>query len=340
MAARVRRFLHFLLAELLYYSGSLAVWRFFRTRVCGRGHICVLGFHRVLSESEIPRSNSLPAIVMKESTFINLLEYVKQRFQVIGIEGIQQPSQNGSSPCCILTFDDGWKDNYTRAYPWIRDCGVPATIFLTTGLIGGEDTFWVERLIEAWRDPVSRQRLQLYAADRLATGEIVPGVDYIIEYFKRMPSAQRDQVLSPLLSDGSQTRRTDSADRMLSWDEVTEMSQGGIEFGAHTVTHPLLPYEDEATIEREVREAKVTLEEKLKKRVRAFAYPNGDWNPRARESVAAAGYECAFTTQQGWYQRGQDPYTIHRILLHEGNVTGRNGEFSPAMFALTLARSA
>lgn len=339
MAARSRRLAHFIAADFLYYSGALTAWRFFRTRVLRKDQICVLGLHRVLSESEIARSNSLPGIVMKESTFINLLRYVKQRFRVIGIEGIQQPSQNGSSPCCVLTFDDGWKDNYTRAYPWIREYGVPATIFLTTGFIGGEDAFWVEQVIEVWRDPSKRKKIQLCAMGGLARGDIMPGLDWVIEYFKRMPGGQRNQLLSPLLSDRSQSRETDSANRMLSWDEVTEMSQGGIEFGAHTVTHALLPYEDEATIEREVREAKLTLEKTLKKKVSAFAYPNGDWNPRARARVAAAGYKCAFTTQPGWYRRGQDPYTIRRILLHEGNVTGREGEFSPAMFTLTLARS-
>ncbi len=340
MTARIRRYLHFLIADLLYYSGSLSAWRFFRTRVVRKDQVCILGLHRVLSADKLAGSNSLPGIAMKESTFVSLLEYVTKRFRLIGVEELQKPSQNGSSPCCVITFDDGWKDNYTRAYPWIRKYAIPATIFLATGLIGGEDTFWVERVVEAWSDPVRRQKIQSCVAGMLETGEIAPGMEGVIEHFKRMAGRERDQLLSPLLSNGKQTRRAYSADRMLNWDEVIEMSHGGVEFGAHTVTHPLLPYEDEATVEREVCEAKLMLEEKLKKNVRAFAYPNGDWNPGVRQRVAAAGYDCAFTTQEGWYRRGQDPYTIRRILLHEGNVTGRNGEFSPAMFTLTLSRSA
>lgn len=339
MAAKVRRYFHFFFADVLYYSGLLAAWNFVRSRTWGRGQICILGFHRVLSEPEIARSNSLPGIVMKESTFIDLLHYVNRHFRVISIEGIEQSSRNGPNPCCVLTFDDGWKDNYTRAYPWIRKCGVPATIFLTAGLMGSDSGLWVEQVIEAWRDPANRQKIQSCVAGRSREREIIPSLDCVIEHFKRMPGAQRSELLSPLLCDGSQNHHPGSADRMLSWDEVTEMSRGGIEFGAHTVSHPLLPYEDEATIEREVRDAKLILEDKLKTEVRAFAYPNGDWNPIARDRVAAAGYTCAFTTRSGWHRRGQDPYTIDRILLHEGNVTGNNGAFSPAMFTLTLARS-
>jgi hypothetical protein len=75
----------------------------------------------------------------------------------------------------------------------------------------------------------------------------------------------------------------------------------------------------------------------LGKEVRAFAYPNGDWNESVRKQVANARYRCAFTTRPAWYDRSENFYTISRVLLHEGNITSRSGEFSPAMLDLTLA---
>jgi peptidoglycan/xylan/chitin deacetylase (PgdA/CDA1 family) len=279
-------------------------------------------------------------MVMKEATFVNLLEYVKKSFRVIGLQELLESSQNGKRPRCLITFDDGWEDNYTRAYPWMGKYAVPATIFVATGFIGGEDTFWAERVVKAWKDPVRRQEIQSRVACMSKAGNTKPELDGVIEHLKRMAARQRDELLRLLVSCDLDTKSAYSTDRLLTWDEVAEMNDAGVEFGAHTVTHSLLPYEEEATIEREVCEAKQVLEEKLKKKVRAFAYPNGDWDSRSRLRVAAAGYDCAFTTQPGWYHPGQDPYTIRRILLHEGNVTGWNGEFSPAMFTLTLARSA
>ena len=103
------------------------------------------------------------------------------------------------------------------------------------------------------------------------------------------------------------------------------------------MTHPLLSLEAETTVERELHVAGKTLEEKLGRKVRGFAYPNGDWNERVRRQVQLAGYECAFSVQPGWHSRGSDLYSVRRILLHERKVTGWDGRFSAAMLSLALA---
>ena len=79
------------------------------------------------------------------------------------------------------------------------------------------------------------------------------------------------------------------------------------------------------------------LEQKLGKRVRGFAYPNGTWDERVRKMVKEAGYECAFVTERGWHRRGTDRFAIPRIMLHEGMVTGPSGKFSPALLSLRLS---
>ena len=163
--------------------------------------------------------------------------------------------------------------------------------------------------------------------------------DDIIERLKCMPSTQRKQLLERLLPGGVKGNHSCTPDEMLNWDDVLKMSSAGIDFGCHTVTHPLLAYEDDGTIEQELLQSKEALEARLGRKVRTFAYPNGNWDSRVRQRVQESGYEYAFTTQGGWHRPGRDPYTIRRILLHEGNVTGRDGQFSPARFNLTLARS-
>jgi peptidoglycan/xylan/chitin deacetylase (PgdA/CDA1 family) len=340
----LRHRLHIFVAEILYHSGCLGIWRFVRTHFLGRDQICVLGFHRVVSDSEFDRSNALPGMMMKEETFVRLLEFVKSRFRVVPIDDLEHAA---IGPRCLFTFDDGWKDNYTNAFPWMRKQGIPAIIFLVTGLIGGKEGFWVERLIAAWKDRATRPQLQSALAPALnppsngagiqagASPKPAVALEDLIERLKRMPSSERAQLLKSLLPANGHN----STGQMMTWDDVTEMGRAGIGFGAHTVTHPLLPYEDEATADREIRDSKLALEQRLQQRVTAFAYPNGDWDASTRQLVMEAGYQWAFTTRHGWYRWDLDPYTIPRVLLHEGNVTGRDGKFSPAMFTLTTVIS-
>jgi peptidoglycan/xylan/chitin deacetylase (PgdA/CDA1 family) len=337
MPATFRRTLRLLVVGALYYSGVLPLW-FWLRRKLARGRVLVLGFHRVLPEREYQQSCSLEGILLTETTFARMLAYLKPRFAFLTLdEFLARRGGNGktSRAACLLTFDDGWRDNYRTAYPWLKKFGVPATIFLVTGLIGQDDTFWVERLVRAWSAPDQIRQLRLFLTSAVKDRELAE-IEDVVEYLKHMPSEERAQILGRLSP--AQEPAGEGIDRMMTWDQVVEMSHTDIDFGAHTHTHPLLPYEDDETVERELRLAKELLEEKLAKKVRAFAYPNGTWDQRVRGWVERTGYACAFTTQRAWYRPGQDPYAIPRILLHEGNVTGLKGNFSPAMLSFTLAR--
>lgn len=340
MDVSLRHSVRCLTAELLLTSGCFRFWNSFRASLLPRGQVCVLGFHRVLTEEQLHRSNSLKGMVLREATFVQLLDYVRHTFHVIPFEGFLKrvtANSDRSGPSCLITFDDGWRDTYTTAYPWLKRFGLPATIFLTTGWMERRDGFWVEHLVGSWRDPRRRKQLQSRWTEVGGKPGRVSDVETIVEYFKHMSAERRSHLLERLLPPGENGSHQDDVDRMLTWGEVLAMSHDGIDFGTHTVTHPLLTYEGDQILERELRMGKQVLEEKLKKKVLAFVYPNGDWDERVRRCVEQAGYQCAFTTESRWHRCGQDPFTIPRILIHEGNVTGRNGEFSPAVFNWALS---
>lgn len=340
MGAKLRRFLHCVAADLLYYSGLLRLRLFFRRRVLGRQEVCVLGLHRVLKTEEANRSNSLEGIVLREATFVKLLEYLSRHFSMLSLSAfLANTSQDAvhSKPLCLITFDDGWADTYTTAYPWLKKFGMPAGVFLTTGLVEDRGIFWFERLAQAWKNLCRQEGIQARLRGLLPANAQGTSVEVFIEFLKHMPAAKRQQILDSLPLAVETHDPHDQLDQMLTWDEVSEMNSNGIDFGSHTVTHPLLSYEDDVTVECELRTSKETLEKQLSEQVRAFAYPNGDCDNRIRLQVEQAGYQSAFGTGPGWHVSGQDTLDIRRILIHEGNVTKRPGQFSPSMFNLTLA---
>ena len=341
MSGRLRPLLHYLVADLAHYSGLLRLRSFYRRRILRKQEVYILGLHRVLTDEERTESNSPDGMVMRERTFVKMLEYISRHCRVVSFDAFLTNTGNDfdfSKPWCLLTFDDGWRDNHTKAYPWLRKFNLPALVFLTTGLIQSQELFWIERLAKAWKHSSRRAEIQSRLRSLLPTRDQLNSAERIIEYLKHMPSKKRQQILDLLLPSEKSHDQRDMVDKMLTWDQVIEMSRNGIEFGSHTITHPLLTFEDYFTVNHELCASKQILEEKLDKKVRAFAYPNGDCDLRVRRQVRQVGYECAFSTRPGSHQGGHDLFNIQRIVLHEGNVTGPGGQFSPAMFSLTVLR--
>ena len=331
-----RRFLHCLVAEVAFYSGLTHAWLSFRRRVLRQRPVCVIGLHRILTQEARRQSNSQEGMVMTTETFHALLRYLRKCFDVVTLKDLcagDGARGRGSRPACVLTFDDGWKDNFTTAWPILQRHQIPATIFLITGLVNGGRGSWIESLRAACREPERARQIQS-KLDACMQCDSPADLDEQIEFLKHMPAAERQRLLGQLLPTPGHGYA--AVDAMVSWDEIREMARAGIEFGTHTVTHPLLTFEPDAVVDQELRASKEILESVLGCRVTALAYPNGDWDDRVRKRVRHAGYDCAVTTRPGWYRPGDDLFTIKRVLLQEGNVTGWRGRFSPAMLHFTL----
>jgi peptidoglycan/xylan/chitin deacetylase (PgdA/CDA1 family) len=274
--------------------------------------------------------------MLREETFARLLQHFRRWFQVIPLSDLTEGGGKSTKLRCLLTFDDGWRDNFTTAFPLLKRFRMPVVVFLTTGLIDSRETFWVERLRKGWTDPDLQRKMRERFGTHAASESSDSALAEIIENLKHRPSQERAKIISQLLPPASPDSAPAGVDEMMAWEEVLAMSREGIEFGAHTVNHPLLVYESDAELDRELRSSKQAIEERLRTEARAFAYPNGSWDERVRNRVEAAGFCCAFTTQRGWYRQGDDRFAIRRIMLHEGNVTGLGGRFSPAVLSLRL----
>ena len=339
ISPELRRFLHVGLARVLHHSGALALWMSFRRKLFHKDEVCILGLHRVLTRVEQERSNSLDGMIIREETYLQLLKHLQRRFQVVSLDSLLagRASKAGPKPWCVITFDDGWADTYSRALPGLRRFGLPAVVFLATGSMGSRGGFWVEKVKKAWQASSSRESIKATFREHAPAPAAPADLETIVDWLKRMPTQRRQVILEQMLPADGSAEGPEEIDAMLTWEQAREMSEAGVEIGAHTVGHPLLSYEDAPVVEQELKVSKQTLEEKLGKKVRAFAYPNGDWNESVRQQVADTGYLCAFTTRPAWYDRSENLYSISRVLLHEGNITAPDGAFSPAMLDLTLA---
>ena len=103
---------------------------------------------------------------------------------------------------------------------------------------------------------------------------------------------------------------------MLTWPQLRQLADAGMEVGAHTVTHPFLTEIAPERAWEEIHHAKHEIEDRLGREVQAFSYPNSKHNQLIREMVQRAGYRLAFGGNSGLSRRGTDRYNLCRPCIY------------------------
>ena len=139
-----------MIAHCLYYTGVLSLLGKLRFK----NRALVLMYHRVANDDDLARCPHQTGIRVSRSTFEKQMLYLRERFRILHLndfmECIERKSAIGRNRC-LLTFDDGWKDNYQNAYPILREMGLPAVIFLATDYVGTRAIFWQDKMAELIR---------------------------------------------------------------------------------------------------------------------------------------------------------------------------------------------
>lgn len=332
-----RRLIKHLLAETLYRSGALYLYRRWRFRDAG----VVLTYHRVMPVEIRGRSASAAGICVTPETFERHLALVKRWFAPLALGEFDRwlaGDRNDRFPC-LITFDDGWADNAEHAAPALEAAGVSACIFLPIDYIGTDRLFWQERLGRRLDEAVpaasGNPAIASYLAERglseLARLEGEARRAAIAEHvrsLKARPGAWREELseLASLLG----TPESPGPDRYMDWPTVRALPRRGIAIGSHGCSHTPMPFLDDDDLERELQDSRGRLESECGTPVTSIAYPNGDFDDRVASAAKRAGYALGFTTQSGWNRRGDSPLTLKRINIHEDATA------TPALFLCRL----
>lgn len=315
-------------------------------RRSSRQTLTVLAYHRVYDirdEASFPFDPEL--ISASAEMFAWQMDFVRRYFSPIRFSDVLEALGRGAPlppRSLIVSFDDGHLDNYTNAFPILKSLGVPATIFLSTGYIGAPQTFWFDR-VAALIYHAPEGELDIPALSlKLSLGQTVAtrrtAAETILSRLKRLPNTQRLDVLDRLEAQLSRHVPVHAADASaaLTWAQVEEMSRAGIEFGSHTVTHPVLTMLDDARLHDELADSKRVIELKTGRPAPVLAYPvGGDYafDQRVITQAKDCGYRLGVSYLSGVNRWNTlDPFSIKR--LHVERYTARS-DFE-AMLALPL----
>ena len=298
-----------------YYSGlvKLVTWW---TQLSGQ-HLIILNYH-FASLGDL-RSHVL---------------YLRRHYRILHLDAAleeltaqrkgQERTRDRRTPL-VLTFDDGYRDNYTHAFALAQELQVPITIFLIPYYIESGNYFWwlkgrlLVQQAQVDKASIDERTYHLYEQEER---EALAHAIYTRMLFTSSV-AEREAFLasvSAALKAPASPVSEDEASLPLTWTQVLEMARNEyVSFGAHTIHHPVLSYlADPDEIRREVRECRTVLEQKLGYPVNSFAYPLGKLEHIGDAGVCAvqeAGYAWALTTVPGLNTAKCNPYLLRRIPI-------------------------
>ncbi|WP_372425611.1 polysaccharide deacetylase family protein [Salinarimonas chemoclinalis] len=224
-------------------------------------------------------------------------------------------------PFCVLTFDDGYRDNRDHAAPILAARGAPWTLFVTRDFALGRGRLWWRELEEAVR---RSPRVRHDGVDLPATTDAEKTRAFETLYW-RLRAGPEDALRAAtrrLAEEAGVDVDALAAAACLTLDEIAALARDPrVTLGAHTLTHPMLAKLDGETARREIVEGRAALAEATGLEIRHLAYPVGDpGSAGAREFALAreAGFETAVTTRPGhlFAEHGAHLHALPRVSVN------------------------
>jgi peptidoglycan/xylan/chitin deacetylase (PgdA/CDA1 family) len=199
----------------------------------------------------ISRTNYNPPVwtQLPEWIFREQLEYLKKYYNVLSMSqmiAILESNREFPERSAMVTFDDGLRNNYSIAYPILKEYSISATIFLTMDFIETERFFWFDELYFLVQQGVVQgydfSKFGIIEKDFHENGDIWDVYLNHVERMKRMCEQEQKDIIEQLRREVKVNMNDFVEDfGMLKWDQIREMKESGlIDFGVHTATHRIL----------------------------------------------------------------------------------------------------
>lgn len=287
---------------------------------CPIGYIYM--FHMVCQTGDLLAP--IDELRVSPESFETFIREQQKRLDFISINDIHarmSNKQHGSKPFGIITFDDGYEDNFTYAYPILKKFNIPFVIYVSAGLVNDHTPIWnypliIERIIRK-NDELNINGTYYICQTQEQKTDIykqLKGLLFSLPYEHTQDEFKR--LFAEYLTDDIFPKNT------LTWEQIENMSKDSLcTIGSHTMTHCRLTITDIASLQYELGESKNLLEQHIGKPVTHLSYPYGWKTDVSVEAIAFAqqiGYKTALRSFGGPVRmQDKDLFNIKRIMIHE-----------------------
>lgn len=305
-----------------YYETKRAILHWKNLLTDRRPKLLVLAYHRVLTEAKFDPLGT--AVSLK--TFNKQIDCLARKYPVISLSQAITQCREGPTKAAtqvVLTFDDGYHDNYEIVYPFLKRRGFPAAYFIVTDYIGKDRPLWYNQLFELLYK--NKHIRAITIANKVIRHNIMqPRLSFIFSVMERIKSltCQERQIILDSLEEEVNKKPflRYSDNRFMTWAEVREMTRDGMEIGSHSLTHSSLSKLPFGEAAQEIKKSKEVIEENIKKSCEHFAFPFGnrnDCNQALISCVKEAGFRTCLLNMHGYNYLEKNSFCFKRIIMEE-----------------------
>ena len=261
--------------------------------------------------------------------FQRQLNFLRNNCDVIGPEDIADLPRRGRGNYAMITFDDGYRDNYETAFPLLKAAGLKATFFVTTGFMEGTHLSWWDEI--AWmvrhcQKTAIGPMAMLPRAIAVDHSNSQDAIDRLLAIYKKMESEATAAFMNELAEKTGSGRAPEALAHQtwMTWDMIREMRDSGMAIGGHTVTHPILSRMPRVKQNLEIAGCAAAIEQQLGQPMKLFSYPRGKpdaFNDDTRACLVDAGVQYAFTYYGGMNRdESMDNFDVRRVPVESDTV--------------------
>ena len=322
------------MSKTLYFNVIYKMKQFLRLILCksnlhhilrwgNRHNSLILMYHNFYKVGNDEHSNV--CINIKE--FEKQIIYLKKFYNIISLEKLVNHIGMGEdipNNAVVLTFDDGYMNNYLLAYPILEKYNIHATIFLTTSYIDKEDWLWVNKLEYIISETKSNNikiniqkchEIQFNLNKNENKKSAYESLKNVLKLLPHNILLDVIDIIKEKLYVKVNYNKTPNY-KMLTKETINRMKKKYITFGSHTNDHKILTNLSKLEYRKEIISSKKRLEKIVKDKIIYFAYPNGNYN-RKIEDVVTKYYRAAVTTEGNFVNKSSNLMSLSRVSVKE-----------------------
>ena len=328
-----------MISGALYYSGTLFLMRKVFSKSASLKILC---YHRISDENFDPLFMNIKVMVFEE-----MIRHLKKEYNIISFEksvDLLKSKDDIPENTVVITFDDGYRDNYINAFPILKKYQVPATIFITAGVINSGKMLWYDVIVDAFEKTnktyVDLHYLNLGTYSLISKSDKLRATKEVAVSGKYLKRNEKEAFIKNILKElGVHPENNINSQSMLTWDDIKIMKDNGISFASHGMSHTILTTLSPEEAEFEITESKKMIEEKTGIAVHFFSYPNGgrkDFNEAIVQTLKKNNYTAACGLTRGGNDQNISLMELDRYCVTKCMIAGLSGRFSKKLFEVNI----